>query len=51
MLGSLALDGQKKSPGKDGLSKELYVCFFNEIITNFLDALNLAFDQGQLWNP
>ena len=40
--------GSNKSPGNDGLSKEFYVCFFDEIITYLLDALNLAFDQGQL---
>ena len=42
--------GSNKSPGSDGLSKEFYVCFFDEIITYLLDALNLAFDQGQLSN-
>ena len=42
--------GSNKSPGNDGLSKEFYVCFFDEIITYLLDALNLAFDQGQLSN-
>ena len=42
--------GSNKSPGNDGLSKEFYVCFFDEIITYLLDALNLAFDQGQLLN-
>ena len=39
-----------KSPGNDGLSKEFYVCFYDEIITYLLDALNPAFDQGQLSN-
>ena len=42
--------GNNKSPGNDGLSKEFYICFFDEIITYLLDALNLAFDQGQLSN-
>ena len=42
--------GSNKSPGNDGLSKEFYVCFFDEIITYLLDALNLAFRQGQLSN-
>ena len=42
--------GSNKSPGSDGLSKEFYICFFDEIITHLLDALNLAFDQGQLSN-
>ena len=37
-----------KSPGNDGLSKEFYICFFDEIITHLLDALNLVFDQDQL---
>ena len=42
--------GSNKSPGNNGLSKEFYICFFDEIITHLLDALNLAFDQGQLSN-
>ena len=42
--------GSNKSPSNDGLSKEFYVCFFDELITYLLDALNLAFDQGQLSN-
>ena len=40
--------GSNKSPGNDGLSKEFYICFFDEIIIQ--DALNFAFDQGQLSN-
>ena len=40
--------GSNKNPWNDGLSKEFYVCFSNEIITYLLDALNLAFDQGGL---
>ena len=47
---ALLLMGSNKSPGNDGLSKEFYICFFDEIITYLLDALNLAFDQGQLSN-
>ena len=42
--------GSNKSPGNDGISKEFYICFFDKIITHLLDALNLAFDQGQLSN-
>ena len=47
---ALLLMGSNKSPGNDGLSKEFYVCFFDEIITYLPDALDLAFDQGQLLN-
>ena len=42
--------GNNKSPGNDGLTKEFYVCFFNEISTYLLDALNLSFAYGQLSN-
>ena len=40
--------GNNKSPGNDGLSKELYVCFFNEIHLYLLQALNMSFREGQL---
>ena len=43
-------DRERHSPGNDGLSKEFYIYFFDEIVTHFLDALNLAFVQGQLSN-
>ena len=39
-----------KSPGNDGLSKEFYVCFFQEIRSCLLDVLNLSFTHGQLSN-
>ena len=42
--------GNNKSPGNDGLTKEFYVCFFNEISTDLIDALNLSFAYGQLSN-
>ena len=42
--------GNSKSPGNDGLTKEFYVCFFNEISTYIIDALNLSFAYGQLSN-
>ena len=42
--------GNNKSPGNDGLSKEFYVCFFQEIHSYLLDALNLSFNNGQLSN-
>ena len=34
--------GNNKSPGNDGFSKEFYVCFFQEIHSYLLDALNLS---------
>ena len=47
-----ALDsvGNNKSPGNDGLSKEFYLCFFQEIHSYLVDALNLSFTHGQLSN-
>ena len=42
--------GNNKSPGNDGLTKEFYVCFFNEISTYLIDVLNLSFAFGQLSN-
>ena len=51
MLGSLLLVmGSNKSPGNDSLSKEFYICFYDETITYLLDALNIAFVHGQLSN-
>ena len=40
--------GIDESLGNDGLSKEFYICFFDEIITHLLAALNFVFDQRQL---
>ena len=40
--------GNNKSPGNDGFSKEFYVCFFQEIHSYLLDALNLSFINGHL---
>ena len=40
--------GNNKSPGNDGLSKEFYICFFNEIHLYLLQALNMSFREGQL---
>ena len=40
--------GNNKSPGNDGLSKEFYICFFNEIYSYLLQALNVSFREGQL---
>ena len=37
-----------KSPGNDGLTKEFYVCFFNEICSPLIDTLNYSFEVGQL---
>ena len=37
-----------KSPGNDGLSKEFYVCFFNEIHTYLLSILNCSFSHGHM---
>ena len=37
-----------KSPGNDGLTQEFYVCFFSEICSPLIDALNYSFEVGQL---
>ena len=39
---------QGKSPGNDGLAKEFYVCFFNEISPLLTDVLNHCYQVGQL---
>ena len=45
-----ALNAMKnsKSPGNDGLTKEFYICFFNEICNQLIAALNESFTVGQL---
>ena len=40
--------GNNKRPSNDCLSKEFYVCFFNEINAYFIDSLNHSFQEGQL---
>ena len=37
-----------KSPGNDGLTKEFYVCFFNEIFNYLLNASKESLNIGQL---
>ena len=37
-----------KSPGKDGLAKELYVCFWEDLGSLLVDTLNYAFQYGEL---
>ena len=37
-----------KSLGIDGLSKEFYVCFSNELCDSLIAALNTSFKVGQL---
>ena len=45
-----ALNAMKngKSPGNDGLTKEFYMCFFNEISDSLVAALNRSFEVSQL---
>ena len=38
----------RKSPGNDGLTKECYVCFVNEISPLLIDVLNHSYQTGQL---
>ena len=40
--------GNNKSPGNDGLSKEFYVCSFNEIHPFLIQALNYSFRHAKL---
>ena len=42
--------GNNNSPGNDGLTKEFYICFFNEIVSYLIDALNLSFAYSHLSN-
>ena len=37
-----------KSPGNDGLSKEFYECFSNEIKNHFLTSIHRAFLNQEL---
>ena len=37
-----------KSPGSDGLTKEFYVCFFNEASNILVTGLNHSFTTGML---
>ena len=45
---ALCLMKNGKSPGNDGLTKEFYVCFFEEINQFLIEALNEPFNIGQL---
>ena len=45
---ALSLMKNGKSPGNDGLMKEFYVCFFNEINQFLIKALNKSFNISQL---
>ena len=37
-----------KSPGSNGLTKEFYVCFFNEVSNILITAVNHSFTTGML---
>ena len=45
---ALSVTKNSKSPGNDGLSKEFYMCFLNEICNQLITALNESFTVGQL---
>ena len=40
--------GSNKSPGNDGLTKKFYVCFFAQVSSFFVSALNFCHDKGEL---
>ena len=48
MMGHTYREKWQKSWYNDGLTKEFYVCFFNEICCPLIDALNYSFEVGQL---
>ena len=37
-----------KSPGNDGLTKEFYVCFFDDVASLLIKSLNFSFTVGEL---
>ena len=37
-----------KTPGNDGLTKEFYVCFFNELGKLLVETLNFSYENGEL---
>ena len=41
---------KKKSPGLDGLTPEFYLCFWDEIKSMFIRALNFSWKEGVLTN-
>ena len=45
---ALSLMKNGKSPGNDGLTKEFYACFFDEINQFLIEVLNESFNTGQL---
>ena len=45
---ALSSMGNNKSPGNNGLSKEFYICFLDEIHNYLLESLNYSFIHGQL---
>ena len=37
-----------KTPGNDGLTKEFFVCFFNQLGKLLVSTLNYSFDHGEM---
>ena len=37
-----------KTPGNDGLAKEFYVCFFNELGKLLVETLNFSYEKGEV---
>ena len=37
-----------KTPGNDGLTKEFYLCFFNELGKLLVETLNFSYEKGEL---
>ena len=45
-----ALNSMKncKTPGNDGLTKEFFLCFFNQLGKLLVSTLNYSFDHGEM---
>ena len=47
---ALSSMNNNKSPGNDGLSKEVYICFFETLADPLIQALNQSFVDGEMSN-
>ena len=47
---SLHTIANNKTPGNDGLSKEFYIAFQNELGNDMVNSFNFSFEKGHLTN-